>query len=181
MLIWKICFYFSFVYAICSSKMKTRHVTRDQFTEKVLSRWDNFNSRNPFKYTIGRGRKWLCASRSMKLRSKFRITKMQTSKSSVIVCEKVARFWTVRATYIDLYTTYYDWTLASCIFVVQYLLRNFILLDALNHFLPLPVVYVKGSRELKLSQCESTFSVNRSRVTWRVFIFDEQIAKTKLK
>ena len=28
--------------------MKTRHVTRDLFTEKVLSRWDNFNSRDLF-------------------------------------------------------------------------------------------------------------------------------------
>ena len=29
MLIWKFCCYFSFVYAICLSKMKTHHVTRD--------------------------------------------------------------------------------------------------------------------------------------------------------
>ena len=42
MLIWIICFYFSFVYAICSSKMKTRHVKRDRITEKVLLRLDNF-------------------------------------------------------------------------------------------------------------------------------------------
>ena len=42
MLIWKICFYFSFVIAICSSKMMTRHVKRDRFTGKVLSRRDNF-------------------------------------------------------------------------------------------------------------------------------------------
>ena len=35
----------------------------------------------------------------------------------------------------------------------------------------LPVMFVK---ELG----ESTFYVNRSRVTWRVLIFDEQIAKT---
>ena len=27
-----------------------RHVTRDRFTEKVLSRLDNFNSRDPFTY-----------------------------------------------------------------------------------------------------------------------------------
>ena len=44
----EVCFYFSFVFAICSSKMKTRHVTRNLFTEKVLSRWDNFNSRDNF-------------------------------------------------------------------------------------------------------------------------------------
>ena len=50
MLIWKVCLYSSSVFAICSSKMKTRHVTRDQFTEKVLSGLDNFNSRNPFTY-----------------------------------------------------------------------------------------------------------------------------------
>ena len=69
-----------------------------------------------------------------------------------------------------------------CIFVIRNLLRIFILLNALNHHLPLPVVYVKGSRELKLSQREGTlFSVNRSRLIWRVFIFDEQIAKTELK
>ena len=61
--------------------------------------------------------------------------------------------------------------------VIRNLFRIFVLLDALN----LLVVYVKGSRELKLSQRESTFSVNRSRVTWGIFIFDEQIAKTKLK
>ena len=42
MLIWKICFYFSFVFVICSSKMKTRLDTRHRFTEKVLSRRDNF-------------------------------------------------------------------------------------------------------------------------------------------
>ena len=45
----------------------------------------------------------------------------------------------------------------------------------------LPVVYVKGSRNLKLSQRESTFYVSRPRVTWRIFIFDEHIAKTKIK
>ena len=82
--------YFSFVFAICSSKMKTHHITRDLFMEKVLSHWDNFNSSDPFKYTIGRGRKWLSASRSMELRRKFRITKMQRSESSVIVCERIA-------------------------------------------------------------------------------------------
>ena len=49
-LLWKISFYFIFVFAICSSKMKTHHVTRDLFTEKVLSRLDNFNSRDPFTY-----------------------------------------------------------------------------------------------------------------------------------
>ena len=68
-----------------------------------------------------------------------------------------------------------------CVFVIRNLLRTFTILDALNHFLPLPVVYVNGSLELKLSQRESTFFVNRSCVTWRVFIFDEQITKTKLK
>ena len=65
------------------------------------------------------------------------------------------------------------------IFVIWNLACIFKLLDAPNHFLPLPVVYVKGSRELKLSQRKSTFSVNRSRVTWRVFLFDEQIAWAK--
>ena len=60
------------------------------------------------------------------------------------------------------------------IYVILNLLCIFILLDALNHFLP---VYVKGSRKLKLSQRESTFYVNRSRV----LIFNVQIAKTKLK
>ena len=45
-LIWIICFYFSFVFAICSSKVRTRLVMRDLFTEKVLSRWDNFNLRD---------------------------------------------------------------------------------------------------------------------------------------
>jgi len=72
------------------------------------------------------GKKWLSASISLKIRVKFRITKMQRSKSSVIVS-------------------------------------------------------VKGSRELKLTHRESTFSVNRSRVTWCFFIFDKEIAKTKLK
>ena len=67
-----------------------------------------------------------------------------------------------------------------CIFVIRNLLCDFILLDALNHFLPLPV-YVKGSREFKLSQRESTFSVNRLSVTWCVLILEEQMAKTKLK
>ena len=71
--------------------MKRRHVTGYLFTEKVLSYWDNFNSRDPFTYTTGRGRKWLGASKSIKLRSKFIITKMQRSESSVIVCEKIAR------------------------------------------------------------------------------------------
>ena len=37
-LIWIICFYFSFIFAICSSNMSTRHVTRDPFSQKVLSR-----------------------------------------------------------------------------------------------------------------------------------------------
>ena len=46
MLIWKICCYFSFVSAICSSKVRTHHVTRDLFTEMVLSHQDNFNSRD---------------------------------------------------------------------------------------------------------------------------------------
>ena len=41
----------------------------------------------------------------------------------------------------------------------------------------LQVVYVKGSRELKLSQRESTFSVRKVARD----IFDEQIAKTELK
>ena len=64
-----------------------------------------------------------------------------------------------------------------CIFVIRNLHNTFILQNALNHFLRLPVMYVKGSRDLKLSQRESTFSVNRAHVTWRVLIF----AKTKLK
>ena len=28
----------------------TRYITSDLFTEKVLSRWDIFNSRDPFTY-----------------------------------------------------------------------------------------------------------------------------------
>ena len=48
MLIWKICFYFSFVYAIYLLKMKTRHVTRDLFTEKMLSHLDNFQLARSF-------------------------------------------------------------------------------------------------------------------------------------
>ena len=83
MLIGKIFFYFCFVYAICSSKMKTRHVTHDLLTEKVLSCWDNFNSCDAFTYTIGRDRKWLSVSRSINIRSEFRITKIQRSESSV--------------------------------------------------------------------------------------------------
>ena len=50
MLIWKICFYFSFVFAICLSKKKTRHITRDRFIEKKLLRQTIFNSRDPFTY-----------------------------------------------------------------------------------------------------------------------------------
>ena len=50
MFIWKLYFCFRFVFAICSSKMKTRHVTRDLSTGKVLSRWDNFHSCDPFTY-----------------------------------------------------------------------------------------------------------------------------------
>jgi len=80
--------------------MKTRYYTRDLFTEKVLSRWNNFNSRNPF--------------------------------------------------------TYYELSL-HCIYVIRKLFRKFLLLHALNHFLPLPVMYVKGSHELKLSQREHLF------------------------
>ena len=38
----EIFFCFSFVFAVCSSKMKTRHVTHYRFTEKVLSCMDNF-------------------------------------------------------------------------------------------------------------------------------------------
>ena len=63
MLIWKICFYFSFVFAICSSKMKTRHVTRDRFTEKVLSRSDNFQLARSFHILgLGIGKEVLYAS-----------------------------------------------------------------------------------------------------------------------
>jgi len=40
--------YLIFVFAICSSKMKTRLVTRDRFTEKLLSRWDNFQLARSF-------------------------------------------------------------------------------------------------------------------------------------
>ena len=49
MLIWKICFYFSFVFAICSSKIKTRHVTRDRFTQKKLLRRTIFNDKTKIK------------------------------------------------------------------------------------------------------------------------------------
>jgi len=97
MLIWKVCFYFCLVFAICLSKMKTRYVTRNLFTEKVLSRWDNFNSCDPLTYTTRKGRKWLSAYRSKKLRSKFRITKMQRSESSIIVCERIVRAEIVQA------------------------------------------------------------------------------------
>ena len=38
-----------------------------------------------------KGRKWLRASRCLKIRAKFRITKMQRSKSSVIECERIGR------------------------------------------------------------------------------------------
>ena len=58
MLIWKNCFYFSFDFAICSSEKNTRHVTRDRFTEKVLSRWDNFQLARFFHILwLGIGRK----------------------------------------------------------------------------------------------------------------------------
>ena len=91
MLIWKICFYFSFVFAICSSKMKTRHVTCGLFTEKVLRCWDNFNSHDPFIHDR-EGQKVVeyVLEYKMKLRSKFRITKIQRNASSVIVCERIA-------------------------------------------------------------------------------------------
>ena len=36
----------------------------------------------------------------------------------------------------------------------------------------LPVVDVKESRQLRMSLRESTFSVNSSRLTWRVLVFD---------
>ena len=50
MLIWKICFYFSFVHAICSSK-KRRAMLRATDSLKRSSRaWTIFNSRDPFTY-----------------------------------------------------------------------------------------------------------------------------------
>ena len=41
--------------------------------------------------------------------------------------------------------------------------------------------YAIGLRELKLFQHESPISVNTSHMTWRVFIYDKQITKIKLK
>ena len=52
----------------------------------------------------------------------------------------------------------------------------FNLLDAHNHFLP-SILCVEKIVQLKLSQRENTFYVNRSHVTWCVLNFDEQIAK----
>jgi len=73
--------------------------------------------------------------------------------------------------------TYYDWTLAPC----GFLRLSVFLSDALNYFLPIPSHSIwKDRASWKLSKRESTFFLNRSHVTWRVFIFDEQIAKTKL-
>ena len=79
-LIWIICFHFSFVFVICSSKMRMRHVMCDLFTEMVLSLWVNFNSRHLLLYD--------------------------------------------------------DWNLAS-LHLCNSKFRSFILLDALNNFLPL--------------------------------------------
>ena len=50
MLIWKICFYFSFVVCDVVIKKTTRHVKRPPFTEKRLLRRTIFNSRAPFTY-----------------------------------------------------------------------------------------------------------------------------------
>ena len=69
--------------------------------------------------------------------------------------------------------TCYDWTLAPC----GFLRLSAFLSDALNYFLPIPSHSMwKDRASWKLSKCVSTFSVNWSRVTWCVFIFDEQIA-----
>ena len=113
----EIFFYFSFVFAICLSKMNTRDVTHDLFTDKVLSRWNKFNSRDPF--------------------------------------------------------TYYDWTLTP-LHICNYKLGAYFQTPRrARSFSALSAVYVKGSRELKLFQRESTFSANRLCKTWHVF-------KTKL-
>ena len=63
-----------------------------------------------------------------------------------------------------------------------FLRLSVVLSEALNYFLPTPSHSMWKDRvSWKLSKCEITFSVKWSRVTWRVFIFDEQIAKKKLK
>ena len=51
-----VCWFEKFVFVlvvavVVFSKMKTCYVTRGWFTEKVFSRLDNFNSRDPFTYT----------------------------------------------------------------------------------------------------------------------------------
>ena len=68
------------------------------------------------------------------------------------------------------------------LFPCRFLRLSVFLSDALNYFLPIPSHSMWKDRAIwKLSKRESTFSVNHSRVTWRVLIFDEQIYKMKLK
>ena len=55
----------------------------------------------------------------------------------------------------------------------------FILLDVDNHILP-SMSCMEKIMPVEIARRESTFYVKRSRVTWRVLNYDEQIAKTKL-
>ena len=47
-------FLIQFVLATCSSKIRTHHARRDQFTKKVLSCEDSFNSSDLFIFTTRR-------------------------------------------------------------------------------------------------------------------------------
>ena len=81
MLIWKICFYFSFVFAICSSKMKTRHVTRATYSRKRCSRAGTiFNSRDPFTYTTVRAESGWARLGEKKYGARFRLQKCRWAR-----------------------------------------------------------------------------------------------------
>ena len=60
-------------------------------SRRRCSRVGQFQLTRSFHIHDCEGRKWLSAPKSLKIRAKFRITKMQRSKSSVIVCERIAR------------------------------------------------------------------------------------------
>ena len=96
MLIWKICFYFSFVLAICSSKMRTCHVIRDLFTEKVLSCWYNFNSRDLFHTLTEDLVLWILVVRIL-LRMLYSKTRSTTFCPPSRVCEGIVRVQIVPA------------------------------------------------------------------------------------